>query len=68
MTNRQRLLSSSEYDTLCKMQKNMDGIADPCIMDALGEERVHQRCIEYKGDCNECIRIWLNEESHFLNR
>lgn len=66
MTNRKRLLSTSEYDTLVRMNENTSRVTGGrrCIMDVLHGKRdnyVHDRCETY-GNCEECIAKWLNEE------
>lgn len=65
MTNRDKILKTSEYDLLLKMQKNMhtlklnsDGIANFCIIDTL--EGVIMPCIH--SSCEKCIAEYLNEK------
>lgn len=66
MTNRQKLLQSSEYDTLCMMQENITQAnahdETPCIMTALGESNRNYLCHMYNPDCGKCILSWLNME------
>ena len=68
MKNRERLLKTSIYDTLVRMNVNLmpnEGYPyDKCIMDALISEhqKIAERCINAKGNCHQCIQTWLNEE------
>lgn len=67
MTNRQKLLKTSEYDILCRMNRNIKcgavcvieaiqgGFADELDMLDISECRSHE-------SCEECIQKWLNEE------
>lgn len=68
MTNRERLLKTNEYDTLLKMQKNLEaynvsGKYGPCIMDVLGAFNTYDRHMKYNGNCEMCIAEWLGEET-----
>lgn len=67
MKNRESLLKTSVYDTLVRMNKNLNpnlyyngGV---CIMDALigDEKKVADRCLGLNR-CDECIQSYLNEE------
>lgn len=60
MTNRERLLTTSEYDTLVKMNEYVL-TCGCCIVDVLNQKETFD-CGEYKGDCKKCIADWLNEE------
>lgn len=64
MTNREKLLKTSEYDTLVKMNVNLRakiGVREHCIIDVLRGQASRERCRIYSG-CRECIADWLNEE------
>lgn len=77
MTNRQRLLQTSEYDLLSYVQLETD--EDACVIEALngyfGKTCHENRCKKFRslykedegheyGDvCNYCIAMWLNEEA-----
>ena len=64
MTNRDRILQTSEYDLLCRMNARLLERKDfsPCIMSAFGSKYRMIRCMKFKADCAECIREFLNEE------
>lgn len=67
MTNREKLLTTSEYDTLVRMNENTSIISGGrrCIMDVLHgkhDDYVINRCKTY-CDCEKCIAAWLNEEA-----
>ena len=66
MTNRDKLLKSSEYDVLLRMNKNIQQAninnETPCIMTALGEPNRHYLCMMYDQDCKKCVASWLNME------
>ena len=66
MTNRKKLLTTSEYDTLLKMQENLEAANirgdTSCIMDVLGASNTYDRCRKYDGKCEMCIAEWLGEE------
>lgn len=60
MTNREKLLKTSEYDLLVRMNNYMLGGGCFCVLDALtGNERSCASDI----DCSKCIAAWLNEET-----
>lgn len=68
MTNREKLLHTSEYDLLCRMNdKSMPGFL--CVLQMLDEKnRVRVRCDNFGGydkreTCHKCIASWLNERS-----
>ena len=75
MTNREKLLNTSEYDLLCRMNAEMkrkkaqtNNDCRLCIMDIL-ENGECGRCSlcngSRRGDdigCGMCIGKWLNEE------
>lgn len=66
MKNRERLLKTSVYDTLVRMNVNLitdGGCSDKCVMDALiGDcQKVSDRCLGL-NQCEQCIQTWLNEE------
>lgn len=71
MTNRQRLLRTSEYDTLVRMNSFLlkhSGHHDLiCIIDVLEGRRrsvcpVFDSIVGYNTKCEKCIARWLNEE------
>lgn len=69
MTNYEKLLQPSMYDTLFRMNANLRttiehypmAIQQPCIMTALGVKMRTARCIEHEADCGKCIADWLSE-------
>lgn len=67
-TNRDKLLHTAEYDTLCQMNTRLrmyDGWR-PCIMTAMGLDYFarSERCKRFGTSCKDCIAAWLNEEVH----
>lgn len=66
MTNREKLLTTNEYDTLVRMNENLTkiGTGRNCIMDVLTGETCVERCKKYWNMyCERCITDWLNEEA-----
>lgn len=62
MTNRQKLLGHSEYDTLVKMNENLLAPGSnpyQCIVEVLEGHSIWPCPHE---TCEECIQKWLNEE------
>lgn len=60
MTNRDKLIKTSPYDLLCKMQDNWLGkMSCQCILDCV--EGKHIDCTD--EGCDRCIEQWLNEEA-----
>lgn len=62
MTNREKILKSSEYDTLVKMNEYLleyEGTC-MCVLDVLNGRKTP--CAS-DSDCEECIAKWLNEEA-----
>ena len=78
MTNRQKLLKTSEYELLCRMNREVVNAQDRilecsespiniCIIDAItGDLTVcpdaDRDTIGYKSACDACIAAWLNSE------
>lgn len=66
MTNRDKLLKSSEYDVLLRMHNNITQAnahdETPCIMTVIGEPNRNYLCHMYNPDCEKCIQTWLNME------
>lgn len=71
MKNREWLRAQSEYDLLCRMQRNLEKIRidmnvqsdySMCIMHLLGAKFVDVLCMRYNGKCEDCIQAYLNEE------
>ena len=58
-TNRQKLLSMSEYDLLCKMNDNIRIYNPKCVLDLISSY-ASNRCANY-DECEDCIAKWLNE-------
>ena len=60
-TNRQKLITTSIYDTILKAQKQLSNFQDNhevfCIIDVLNGNIGHP-CI---CDCEKCIAKWLND-------
>ena len=64
MTNRDKLLKSSEYDVLLRMNDNLRAFNSSCVMIGLiGYDKKVTRCYEYKCKCDQCIQSFLNEEA-----
>lgn len=65
-TNRDKLLHTAEYDTLCKMNSRLHEYSSwrPCIMTALGLDFFDraERCRKHDKRCEGCIAAWLNED------
>lgn len=59
-TNRQKLLSTSEYDLLCKMNDNIRLYNPKCVLDVIDTYYASNRCTNY-DECEDCIANWLNE-------
>lgn len=68
MTNRQKLLTTSEYDLLVKMNDALLGEYEAqsqhCILDVITEKDNSCRERSIACDCEECIQKWLNEEAN----
>lgn len=70
MTNREWLLSVSEYDTLLAAQKTLVSNSPRCVLRLLCEPHKIVKCPmtweEYKCNdtkkCEHCIGAWLNAE------
>lgn len=61
MTNREKLLNTSEYDLLCRMNENLKDRqymtnALCCILNTF---RYNGECDK---ECDACIAAWLNSE------
>ena len=64
MTNREKILKTSEYDLLVKMNAYNETHKDACILDMLTNGATVNRCWDnFVGGCEECIAAWLNEEA-----
>lgn len=66
-TNRDKLLHTAEYDTLCRMNTRLRLYNGwhPCIMTALGFDFFARMelCDKHGKRCEHCIAAWLNEEA-----
>lgn len=57
-SNSRCVLNQNICDLLVRIQKDGCG----CILKALGTRKyAAERCVVYGGDCDKCIRTWINE-------
>lgn len=58
-SNSRWILNQNICDLLVKIQKDGCG----CILKALDTiKHAAERCAVYDGDCDKCIRTWINEQ------
>ena len=68
MTNREKLLHTSEYDLLCRMNSNITSLdVEVCVLDII-TGKMSVKCYPdidttgYADRCAACIAAWLNSE------
>ena len=58
MTNREKILTTSPYDYLCELNRNLRRSTDKGI--CIGRALLINKCLA--DNCNECLRLWMDKE------
>lgn len=65
--NHDKIMEQSLYDFLCFMNANIrtdtNNITGMCVMNALRDEKMYDRCIKHDACCDKCIANYLNDYS-----
>lgn len=63
--NRDKIMQQSMYDFLCMLNANIrtdtNNTSGMCVMNALRDEKMYDRCIKHDADCEKCLQSWMNE-------